>query len=304
MTADLLPPAFAPGSVWLVGAGPGDPGLLTLHAARALALADVILHDALIAPEILALSGAGARLEAVGKRAGRPSARQLWINQRLIELARAQLRVVRLKGGDPFVFGRGGEEALALAAAGVPFRVVPGITSGLAAPAYAGIPATHRMRAQTVAFVTGHNAGGGGPRAVDWTALAKGAQTIVLYMGLQRLPEIATALLRRGTRARRAGRAPERGHHAAPAPHPHDAGRRRPRFPSAIDRGPTLIVIGPVVGLSELLSPWQQTAPAGIAARCRRPPRGPALNEALHVQLQPSPSCPRARRLRPSTSGR
>jgi siroheme synthase len=173
--------------------------------------------------------------------------------------------VVRLKGGDPFVFGRGGEEALALAAAGVPFRVVPGITSGLAAPAYAGIPATHRMRAQTVAFVTGHNAGGGGPRAVDWTALAKGAQTIVLYMGLQRLPEIATALLG-------AGRAPDE-----PVALLSEATTPRQRrtlttlaAAAAIvdhaDPGPTLIVIGPVVGLSELLSPWQQTAPSGIAA--------------------------------------
>jgi uroporphyrin-III C-methyltransferase len=265
MTADLLPPPFAPGSVWLVGAGPGDPGLLTLHAARALAEADVILHDALIAPEILALKGASARLEAVGKRAGRPSARQLRINQRLIELARAQLRVVRLKGGDPFVFGRGGEEALALAAAGVPFRVVPGITSGLAAPAYAGIPATHRMRAQTVAFVTGHNAGGGSPRAVDWTALAKGAQTIVLYMGLRRLPEIATALLG-------AGRAPDEPVallSEATTPRQRRTVTTLAAVAEIVDRadpGPTLIVIGPVVGLSEFLSPWQQTAPAGIAA--------------------------------------
>jgi uroporphyrin-III C-methyltransferase len=263
MTAGLLPAAFAPGSVWLVGAGPGDPGLLTLHAARALAEADVILHDALIAPEILALSGAHARLEAVGKRAGRPSARQLRINQRLIELARAQLRVVRLKGGDPFVFGRGGEEALALAAAGVPFRVVPGITAGLAAPAYAGIPATHRMRAQTVAFVTGHNAGGGGPRAVDWTALAKGAQTIVVYMGLQRLPAIATALLR-------AGRAPDEPVALLSAATTPRQRRTLTTLAAAAalaaraDQGPTLIVIGPVVALSDLLSPWQQTAPAGI----------------------------------------
>ena len=302
MTADLLPPAFAPGSVWLVGAGPGDPGLLTLHAARALALADVILHDALIAPEILALAGAGARLEAVGKRAGRPSARQLWINQRLIELARAQLRVVRLKGGDPFVFGRGGEEALALAAAGVPFRVVPGITSGLAAPAYAGIPATHRMRAQTVAFVTGHNAGGGGPRAVDWTALAKGAQTIVLYMGLQRLPEIATALLTRGPRARRAGSAPERGHHAAPAPHPHDAGRggrfRAHRSGAHPDRDRTggRALRAPVAMARDRARRHRRTRPT-TAAR-------PSSERGTPCPASPSPYCPRARRLRPSTSGR
>jgi uroporphyrin-III C-methyltransferase len=264
MAGRLLPPAFAPGSVWLVGAGPGDPGLLTLHALHALEQAEVILHDALIAPEILALAGADARLEGVGKRAGQPSARQLLINQRLITLARADRRVVRLKGGDPFVFGRGGEEALALAAAGIPFRIVPGISAGLAAPAAAGIPVTHRTLAQTVAFVTGHNAGGGAPRAVDWRALAKAAQTIVVYMGGQRLPEIARALLAAGRaadepvailseattpRARR--ELTTLG--AAVAPAPHATG------------GATLIVIGQVAELGALLAPWQTSAPAGVA---------------------------------------
>jgi uroporphyrin-III C-methyltransferase len=260
--ARVIAPEFAPGSVWLVGAGPGDPGLLTLNAAHALELADVILHDALIAPEILALCGPAARLEPVGKRAGRPGAKQLRINQRLIELARAGLRVVRLKGGDPFVFGRGGEEALALAAAGVPFRIVPGVTAGLAAPAYAGIPATHRMRARSVAFVTGHAARGGAPRAIDWPALARGAETLVLYMGLQHLPEIAGELLA-------AGRAPEE-----PVAILSDA--TTPRAWQTITtlaeacairerRGPTLIVIGVVVGLGALIAPWQQTAPASIA---------------------------------------
>ena len=145
MNERLALPEFAPGSVWLVGAGPGDPGLLTLHAAHALTSADVILHDALVAPEILALAGPAAALEPVGKRAGRAGPAQLRINQRLIDLARAGRRVLRLKGGDPLVFGRGGEEALALAAAGVPFRVVPGITAGIGGLAYAGIPLTHRM---------------------------------------------------------------------------------------------------------------------------------------------------------------
>src|SRR5712671_3983730 len=126
-----------PGTVWLVGTGPGDPGLLTLHAARALAEADVVLHDALVSPEILALAPQ-ARLEPVGKRAGGRRTPQLRINERLIRLAREGLRVVRLKGGDPLVFGRGGEEALALAAAGVVFEIVPGVTAGVAAPAYAG----------------------------------------------------------------------------------------------------------------------------------------------------------------------
>jgi uroporphyrin-III C-methyltransferase len=264
MPAHLVPPEFAPGSVWLVGAGPGDPGLLTLHAVHALERADVILHDALIAPEILALCGAGTRLEAVGKRAGRPGAKQLRINQRLIELARAGLRVVRLKGGDPFVFGRGGEEALALVAAGVPFRIVPGVTAGIGAPAYAGIPATHRLRAQSVAFVTGHNAGVGAPRRVDWPALARAADTLVLYMGYQRLPEIAAELLA-------AGRAPEEPVAILSEATTPRARRRITTLAAAATivegerQGATLIVIGEVVGLSTLLAPWQQAEPARIA---------------------------------------
>ncbi len=263
MPARLVVPELTPGSVWLVGAGPGDPGLLTLHAAHALEQADVILHDALIAPEILALSGAAARLEAVGKRAGRPSAKQLRINQRLIDLARAGLRVVRLKGGDPLVFGRGGEEALALAAAGVPFRIVPGVTAGIAAPAYAGIPTTHRMRAQSVAFVTGHNAGGGAPRGVHWRALAEGADTIVLYMARQRLAEIAGGLLA-------AGRPPEEPVAILSDATTPRAERRITTLAGAAaddhgSRGATLIVIGSVVALGEILAPWQQTRPASVA---------------------------------------
>ena len=160
--------------------------------------ADVILHDALVAPEILALAGPAVAFEPVGKRAGRPGAAQLRINQRLIDLARAGLRVLRLKGGDPFVFGRGGEEALALAAAGVPFRVVPGITSGIGGLAYAGIPLTHRMLSASAALVTGQSAGSGAPRGVDWEALARGTRTIVLYMALGRLAEIAGALIGAG----------------------------------------------------------------------------------------------------------
>jgi uroporphyrin-III C-methyltransferase len=260
----LVLPEFAPGSVWLVGAGPGDPGLLTLHAAHALACAEVILHDALVAPEILALASPAAAFEAIGKRAGRPGPAQLRINQRLIELARAGRRVLRLKGGDPFVFGRGGEEALALAAAGVPFRVVPGVTSGIGGLAYAGIPLTHRMLSPSVALVTGHGAGDGRPRDVDWSALARGARTIVLYMGLRRLAEVAEALLA-------AGRDP-----AEPVALLCDATTARQRCvhttlgnaasdAALIDAGaPTLIVIGPVVGLSKLLAAGQQIAPARL----------------------------------------
>jgi uroporphyrin-III C-methyltransferase len=257
-------PAIAPGSVWLVGAGPGDPGLLTLHAVHALEQAEVILHDALVAPEILTLCGAAARLEAVGKRAGRESPKQLQINQRLIELARQNLRVVRLKGGDPLVFGRGGEEALALAAAGVPFRIVPGVTAGYGALAYAGIPATHRGRAQSVAFVTGHHAGGGEARDVNWAALAKGAQTLVLYMALQRLPAIAEALLA-------AGRDPQDPVAIlSDATTPRQRQRRTTLGEAAavaaeVDRASaTLIAIGPVVALSDFLTPWLEVAPAAL----------------------------------------
>jgi uroporphyrin-III C-methyltransferase len=258
-------PEFAPGSVWLVGAGPGDPGLLTLHAAHALAGADVILHDALVATEILALAHPAAALEPVGKRAGRPGPAQLRINQRLIDLAQGGLRVVRLKGGDPFVFGRGGEEALALAAAGVPFRVVPGITSGIGGLAYAGIPLTHRMLSPSVALVTGHNAGSGAPREIDWAALGRGARTIVLYMGLEHLAEIADALIAAGRDQNE------------PVALLSDATTARQRCvrstlvdaaaaASLIAPGaPTLLVIGPVVGLSELLGATQQIAPARLA---------------------------------------
>jgi uroporphyrin-III C-methyltransferase len=264
VNARVALPEFAPGSVWLVGAGPGDPGLLTLHAAHALACADVILHDALVAPEVLALARPAAAFEPVGKRAGRPGPAQLRINQRLIDLARAGRRVLRLKGGDPFVFGRGGEEALALAAAGVPFRVVPGVTSGIGGLAYAGIPLTHRMLSPSVALVTGHGAGSGAPRDVDWSALARGTRTIVLYMGLRRLAEIAKALIDAGRDA---------GEPVAVLSEATTARQRCVRTTlgaaaaqaAQIEPGaPTLIVIGPVIGLSVLLATIQEIAPARV----------------------------------------
>src|SRR5881397_49850 len=154
MRADA--PVLAPRHVWLAGAGPGDPGLLTLDALAGLSQADVVVHDALVDRRVLALAGAQARLEFAGKRGGRPSAEQGDISNRLIELARAGKRVLRLKGGDPCVFGRGGEEALALKAAGVPFRIIPGVTAGIGGLAYAGIPVTHRDTNSAVTFLTGH----------------------------------------------------------------------------------------------------------------------------------------------------
>jgi uroporphyrin-III C-methyltransferase len=197
VTAPSLP-EFRPGSVWLVGAGPGDPGLLTLLAARALAGADDIVYDALVSAEVLALAGPSARLHYAGKRGGKPSASQPDISAAIVGMARAGGRVLRLKGGDPFVFGRGGEEALALRAAGIPFRVVPGITAGIGGLAYAGIPPTHRDVNSAVTFLTGHDATGETPLAIDWQAVAKGSPVIVMYMALKHLGEIAGRLIAAG----------------------------------------------------------------------------------------------------------
>jgi uroporphyrin-III C-methyltransferase len=190
-------PEFAPGTVWLVGAGPGDPGLLTLHALHALRLADVVVYDALVDERILGCARIGAALEYAGKRGGRPSPKQPAISKRLVQLAREGKRVLRLKGGDPFVFGRGGEEALALVAAGVTFRIVPGITAGIGGLAYAGIPVTHRETNQAVTFVTGHNTSGEVPDGLDWAALAR-SPVLVFYMALKHLPLIADRLLAQG----------------------------------------------------------------------------------------------------------
>jgi len=186
-----LSPDFLPGTVWLVGAGPGDPGLLTLHAANALAAADVVVHDALVDERILGMARPGATLEFAGKRGGRESVAQERITTRLIALAREGRRVLRLKGGDPFVFGRGGEEALALARAGIPFRIIPGVSSGLASLAIHGIPATTRDSNHAVILATGHCADG---RAADWAALARTGAPLVLYMAVANLASIAEAL--------------------------------------------------------------------------------------------------------------
>jgi uroporphyrin-III C-methyltransferase len=186
-----------PGWVWLCGAGPGDPGLLTLHALNALRQAEVIVYDALVAEEILAWAPQAERIYA-GKRGGKPSAKQRDISLRLVELARQGRRVLRLKGGDPFVFGRGGEEAQTLVQHGVPIRVVPGITAGIAGLAYAGIPVTHRDVNQSVTFVTGHDASGNTPTALDWGGIARGSQVIVLYMAIKHIAEIAAKLIAAG----------------------------------------------------------------------------------------------------------
>ncbi|WP_298431577.1 uroporphyrinogen-III C-methyltransferase [uncultured Jannaschia sp.] len=202
MTPELPPndwPELQRGWVWLCGAGPGDPGLLTLHGLNALRQADVIVYDALVGEAILDWAPQAERIYA-GKRGGKPSAKQRDISLRLVELARAGKRVLRLKGGDPFVFGRGGEEAQTLVQHGVPIRIVPGITAGIAGLAYAGIPVTHRDVNQSVTFVTGHDASGAAPTAVDWAGIARGSQVIVLYMGMKHIGQIAAQLIAAGRR--------------------------------------------------------------------------------------------------------
>jgi uroporphyrin-III C-methyltransferase len=188
---------MALGKVILVGAGPGDPELLTLKAARAIASADVVVYDQLVSVEILELVGDGAALINVGKRAGHHPVPQDEINELLIKLGRSGRTVVRLKGGDPFIFGRGGEEALELKRAKIPFEVIPGITSAQGCAALAGVPLTHRGLATGVRYVTGH-CRGNAPLDLDWESLADVNTTLVVYMGLSNIAEIATKLILHG----------------------------------------------------------------------------------------------------------
>lgn len=191
-------PEFPAGEVWLVGAGPGDAGLLTLHGLNALQQADVVVHDALVGADVLDFAGDRAEMVLLGKRGGKPSPKQPEINARLVAEAQAGKRVVRLKGGDPFMFGRGAEEVLALVAAGVRFRVIPGVTAGVGGLAYAGIPVTSAEVNQSVTFLTGHDQKGLSPAAIDWGAVAKGAGMIVMYMAVGHMAEIAAKLIEGG----------------------------------------------------------------------------------------------------------
>jgi uroporphyrin-III C-methyltransferase len=236
-------------AVWLVGAGPGDPDLLTVRALRALGRADVVLADDLVDSRVLALVRDGARVLRVGKRGGRASTDQAFIHRVMIREARRGQHVVRLKGGDPFVFGRGGEEVDALQAAGIAIEVVPGITAGIAAPAAIGIAVTDRRHVPGVAFVTGHGqAGAPGP---DWGALARSGLTLVVYMGVARCASIADALiaggLHRDTPAAAIG--------AAHTPHQRHSAGKLGDLADRIERdgivSPAILVIGDVAANAE-----------------------------------------------------
>ncbi|HUC71470.1 MAG TPA: uroporphyrinogen-III C-methyltransferase [Stellaceae bacterium] len=246
-SARLGLPDFEPGHVWLVGAGPGEPGLLSALALHALAQADSIVYDALVDSRILRLAQPEAALDYAGKRGGRPSPSQPDISARIIRLAQARKRVLRLKGGDPFVFGRGAEEALALVAAGIPFRIVPGITAGIGGLAYAGIPVTHRDINSAVTFVTGHNSTGAVPDGLDWDAIARGAPVLVLYMALKHLPLIAARLLAGGRRPDEAAAIVSKA--STPAQQVLVSSLGEIAMVSAAAETPAIVVIGEVVRL-------------------------------------------------------
>lgn len=255
-----LMPEFRPGTVWLVGAGPGDPSLVTLGALHALGEADVVVHDALIDPRVLGLARRGAMLDNVGKRGHQPSPRQSEICARLIAHAGAGKRVLRLKGGDPFIFGRGHEEAAALAAAGIGFRVLPGVSSGLATLALHGVPATSRDTNHAVILATGHLAE---DASLDWAALARTGQPIVLYMAVANLKPIVAALLAGGLVPETPVLAVYRA-----------TGDREERVDTTLGelpalakarriRSPSIVAIGGIVPLAEAIRPFLEPQEAG-----------------------------------------
>ncbi len=254
--------AFAPGSVSLVGAGPGDPELLTLKALRRLQQAEVILHDRLVSMEILALANPEAERHYVGKARSNHSVPQEEISQALVNWARSGKRVVRLKGGDPFIFGRGGEELETLAAAGIPVEVVPGITAASGCAAYAGIPLTHRDHAQSVRFVTGHLKDDSA--SLDWTCLARPGQTLVFYMGLHGLPEICHQLVAHGLASATPMALIEQGTTARQRVHRGTLADLPARLAQAPIQPPTLIIVGGVVTLHDALA-WFNAAHAGAS---------------------------------------
>jgi uroporphyrin-III C-methyltransferase len=258
-------PVFSPGWVWLCGAGPGDPGLLTLHAINALRQADVVVYDALVDLRILDWAGVEAERIYAGKRGGKPSPKQRDISLRLVTLARQGKRVLRLKGGDPFVFGRGGEEAQTLVSHGIPIRIIPGISAGIGGLAYAGIPVTHRDVNQSVTFVTGHDQSGNTPSTLDWQAIGKASEVIVIYMGMKHAGQIAEALIAAGRDANE----PVAVVTSATTPAQHvletTLGRLEADIAAAALEPPAIICIGRTVLMRQALD-WQSMA-AGSSPR-------------------------------------
>src|SRR5262245_55498432 len=253
--ADMKPP-----TVYLVGAGPGDPGLLTLRAVECLTQADLVVYDTLVPARLLDFAPAAAERICVKEVPGGHPARYPQIHDTLIEAARRGQRVVRLKGGDPFLFARGGEEAQALQEAGIPYEVVPGVTSGLAAAACAGIPLTHRGHASAVAFITGHEQPGKPGSALDWAALARFPGTLVFYMGIARLPLIVEALLSHG----KSGDTPAAVVHWASTGDQKTLQTRLAELPEAVTSNgltaPAIVIVGEVVALRGQLK-WFEKRP-------------------------------------------
>jgi uroporphyrinogen III methyltransferase/synthase len=287
--------------VYLVGAGPGDPGLMTRRSLELIASADAILYDRLIPPGALDGARADAELRYVGKEPGAAAVSQEETNALLVELGRAGKRVVRLKGGDPFVFGRGGEEAEALAAGGVPFEVVPGVTAGVAAPAYAGIPVTHRDAASAVAFVTGHEGPDKPGTALDWDALARFPGTLVFYMGIRKLPLIAERLVTAGRSAGEPAAVVERGTYPGQRTVVDTLGGIADRVHAEAIRPPAITLVGSVAELRETIG-WLERRPlhgevvavtraraqaSGLAERLRE--LGAEVVETPAIRIEPRP---------------
>jgi uroporphyrinogen III methyltransferase / synthase len=291
--------AEQPGTVYLVGAGPGDPGLLTARALELIAAADVILYDRLIPREALDGARSDAELLFVGKEGGGASVPQDETEQLMAARAREGRSVVRLKGGDPFVFGRGGEEGLSLSAAGIPFEVVPGITSGIAASAYAGIPVTHRGLASAVALITGHEDPGKEETAIDWPALASFPGTLVFYMGVRRLPRIAEALIEAGRPAGEPAAVVESGTLSTQRTVTGTLQTIAQEVERAGVRPPSITIVGPVAALADRLA-WRAPLPlagltvavtrareqaSGLASRLRS--LGARVIEAPAIRIRP-----------------
>src|SRR4051794_37011832 len=288
--------------VHLVGAGPGDPGLMTQRSLELIARADAILYDRLIPPGALDGARPGADLRYVGKQPGGHAMEQDDINALLVDLARSGGEVVRLKGGDPFVFGRGGEEAQALADAGVRFEVVPAVTAGVAAPAYAGIPVTHRDDASAVAFITGHEDPAKPETALDWQALARFPGTLVFYMGIKNLREIATQLVANGRAPEEPAAVVERGTLAGQRAVDGALSDIADRVAEAGVKPPAITLVGPVARLRERLA-WVERRPlfgrsvvvtraraqaSGLARRLEE--LGAQVIEAPAIRIEPRPA--------------